>query len=322
MKRARLRNPAILIALGLVSCCQACTVWEFGRGGLASGINLLYLLYPIFEGTNGTFYLDNSKNPYSCSETGTWQNGWHDFFKAPGVLNWKQSDEQTLGKVCRRLSDAKEVMDILQKVGLDYAELQTESATKLWNFQPWIRARIDYELKEVKRFQRPTIGFHIRGGDKFEEDRVENRVKTMPKDLVQTFKNTYPGVKGGTCVVVGDDAALVAELKELANADLGCKIYSPRAYHKKEGHFQPQFITMDLTSRCAATIQVLTDIEMLAHTDFFIGSYNSGMVGLIEILRYALYGKSRYTFADASAQHRDWYSNIRRFMSRKSHFLH
>jgi hypothetical protein len=57
---------------------------------------------------------------------------------------------------------------------------------------------------------------------------------------------------------------------------------------------------------------------MLAHTDFFVGSYNSGMVSLIEILRYTLYGKSRFTFVDASAQHRDWASNIRRFMLRQA----
>lgn len=67
--------------------------------------------------------------------------------------------------------------------------------------------------------------------------------------------------------------------------------------------------------------QVLTDIEMLAHTDFFVGSYNSGMVGLIEILRFALYGKARYTFVDASVQHRDWSSAIRRFIKSNSHLL-
>lgn len=65
--------------------------------------------------------------------------------------------------------------------------------------------------------------------------------------------------------------------------------------------------------------QVLSDIEMLAHTDFFVGSYNSGLVSLVEILRYTLYRKNRYTFVDASVQHRDWSSGIRCFLaSRKT----
>ena len=60
------------------------------------------------------------------------------------------------------------------------------------------------------------------------------------------------------------------------------------------------------------------DIELLAHTDYFVGSYNSGMVGLIEILRYALYGKSRFTFVDASEHHRDWFQNIRKYIGAKA----
>jgi hypothetical protein len=65
-------------------------------------------------------------------------------------------------------------------------------------------------------------------------------------------------------------------------------------------------------------LQVLTDIEMLAHTDYFVGSYNSGMVGLIEILRFALYDKSRFTFVDASENHRDWFQSIRNYIQTKN----
>lgn len=61
-------------------------------------------------------------------------------------------------------------------------------------------------------------------------------------------------------------------------------------------------------------VQVLIDIELLAHTDYFVGSYNSGLVGLIEILRFALYGKSRFSFADASEHHRDWSAGIRNYI--------
>lgn len=63
---------------------------------------------------------------------------------------------------------------------------------------------------------------------------------------------------------------------------------------------------------------MLLDIELLAHTDYFVGTYNSGMVGVIEILRFALYGKSRFSFVDASEGHRDWSANIRRYMNNKT----
>jgi hypothetical protein len=120
-----------LLLASVLAPSLACTVWEFGYGGLASGINQFYLLYPIFDGTNGTFYLDNRFNPYSCSETGNRQNGWHDFFRVPGVLNWKEEEDKSLGSVCRRIKEAPEVMGLVDSVGLGYTELQTESALKV-----------------------------------------------------------------------------------------------------------------------------------------------------------------------------------------------
>ncbi len=57
-------------------------------------------------------------------------------------------------------------------------------------------------------------------------------------------------------MVMGDDAKLVNELKELAMKTLDCKPYMPHVYHKKEGHFQPEFISMDLNARCDASVQV------------------------------------------------------------------
>eukprot|EP00884_Botryococcus_braunii_P010355 jgi/Botrbrau1/19320/Bobra.0073s0052.1 len=296
-----LRIVALLVISGFLPS-HACTVWEFGAGGLASGLNLVYLLYPIFDATNGSFYLDNRKNPYSCSETDGWQNGWHDFFTAPGIINWKDEEDSALGPVCRRLADGKEVAALVESVGVTHAELQTESALKLWNLQPWIQSRVDAAISQMMHLPRPTIGFHVRGGDKFDEDKIEKRKQTMPADY------------GGTCVLLGDNTKLVNELKELAIKELDCKPYIPHSYHKKEGHFQPDFISMPLNARCDATVQVLTDIELLAHTDYFVGSYNSGMVGLIEILRFALYGKSRFSFADASEHHRDWSAGIRNYI--------
>lgn len=95
----------------------------------------MYLLYPIFDNTNGSFYLDNRNNPYSCSETDGRQNGWHDFFTAPGVLNWKDEEDASLGDVCRRIKDAKEIYQLVDSIGVGQAELHTESALKVCSAQ-------------------------------------------------------------------------------------------------------------------------------------------------------------------------------------------
>ena len=37
-------------------------------------------------------------------------------------------------------------------------------------FQPWVKAIIDKHLKELAEAPKPTIAFHVRWGDKIEED--------------------------------------------------------------------------------------------------------------------------------------------------------
>ncbi len=39
-----------------------------------------------------------------------------------------------------------------------------------WVFQPWVRDIIDKRLKELSEAPKPVIGFHVRWGDKIEED--------------------------------------------------------------------------------------------------------------------------------------------------------
>ena len=41
---------------------------------------------------------------------------------------------------------------------------------KAWVFQPWVKQVVDKRLAELARAPKPTIGFHIRWGDKIEED--------------------------------------------------------------------------------------------------------------------------------------------------------
>ena len=76
----------------------------------------------------------------------------------------------------------------------------------------------------------------------------------------------------GTCVLVGDDAALLAEAAALAQERLGCKVFAGRAEYLMAKHSQGTFDALPLPERCAATMHLLTDLELLAHTDYFVGA--------------------------------------------------
>ena len=39
-----------------------------------------------------------------------------------------------------------------------------------WKFRPDVQAMVDTALDKVDSYQKPTIAFHVRGGDKVTED--------------------------------------------------------------------------------------------------------------------------------------------------------
>lgn len=46
---------------------------------------------------------------------------------------------------------------------------------------------------------------------------------------------------------------------------------------------QVEFNNQTLDKRCMSTVQLLIDIEMLAHSDYMTGTLNSGIPYLIEV---------------------------------------
>ena len=52
---------AYVVLLGVLTSAQACTVFEFADSGFAA--NAIHLMHavPIFDGNNGTFFLDNTQ---------------------------------------------------------------------------------------------------------------------------------------------------------------------------------------------------------------------------------------------------------------------
>ena len=75
---------------------------------------------------------------------------------------------------------------------------------------------------------------------------------------------------------------------------------------------QAIFNQLDHESRCAETIKVLVDLELLARADFSVMSYTSGWAHLVESLRGSIRNKMRWTFVDASAIRNDVWDRLRR----------
>ena len=73
-------------------------------------------------------------------------------------------------------------------------------------------------------------------------------------------------------MLVGDDEAFLAEAAAIAARELGCRIFAGRAKYELPQHDQQAFDSLPLSARCAATLHLLTDLELLAHTDYFVGA--------------------------------------------------
>ena len=76
LKQLEKAGQCTLLILQLSLLVRGCTIYEFNGSGFAANAFAIAHMVPIFHSTNGTFFLDNTKNHYKCSEEG----GWHDFF--------------------------------------------------------------------------------------------------------------------------------------------------------------------------------------------------------------------------------------------------
>ena len=82
--------------------------------------------------------------------------------------------------------------------------------------------------------------------------------------------------------------------------------YSPAKHAKLlhacclPGHQQDLFNQQSYEDRCSGTVQLLIDMELMAATDYFVGSYNSRWPRVVNYLRYILRGKDRLSTVDAS----------------------
>ncbi len=76
----------------------------------------------------------------------------------------------------------------------------------------------------------------------------------------------------GTCVLVGDDEAFLREAQALAVERLGCKLFTKRESYEMSSHMQGLFNQLPYEQRCPASLHLLSDMELLGHTDYFVGA--------------------------------------------------
>ncbi|EIE21571.1 hypothetical protein COCSUDRAFT_56782 [Coccomyxa subellipsoidea C-169] len=285
------------------------------KGFAANAVHILHA-YTVFSQNNGTLYLNSTEFQYKCANEG----GWHDFFDFSSTNGSmaKYSAEAEQQEPCARYT-FHDVDLMLHNMKYDWFSIDTAAAKKVWTFTKWVQDELDAVLEELAQMPAPRMGFHIRGGDKLSEDVQLSRMTTRPEDFVTNLAEAFPDLKGGTCIMVGDDQEWIAQASKIAAATFGCKPFSKTLFHIPTGgsHDQETFNHENFETKCAGTLQFLVDIEFLNHADYFVGTTNSGLPHIVDVLRFAVYNKDRSTFVDASFRHQDWYSRMRRFWQSK-----
>ncbi|CAL8466399.1 g5935 [Coccomyxa elongata] len=263
---------------------------------------------PIFYQQNGTLYIDNTNFPYNCAPDG----GFHDFFKYDEhLVPWSAAKEAAAGDRCRRVSFYEIDQLIYNTLKVPFYQLDIIGIQRAWWYRKWVWEWIEKErVMEVHDAEKPTIGFHIRGGDVVHADKAQGRPTTLPGDYIHTFKKAFPHIKGGSCIFAGDQHELLLEAAQIAEAAIGCHAVFGVPFPAPEGYSREAFSAMDQDARCEATLQILGDMEVLARADYFVSSYHSRWSNIVEWMRYGLYNKERSTAVDASSDHADLYSLI------------
>ena len=97
---------------------------------------------------------------------------------------------------------------------------------------------------------------------------------------------------------------------------LGCAPLRSNGTAHAAQHDQLEFNKQAVDVKCSETLRLITDLEMLAQADYFVGSHKSNIALLVDVLRYAVHRRPRSTYVEATPSRpvydRDWYAQIRR----------
>ena len=123
-------SATLLLAHGV----QSCTIVELDSSGFAENAHSLLHALPMFFRRNGTFFLDNSRFSFKCSEHG----GWHEFFSGEeNIVPWSRQKETMHGEDCARYTrhEVDQLLhtvvqtkpDLLDFIGIKKVSLSTAS---------------------------------------------------------------------------------------------------------------------------------------------------------------------------------------------------
>lgn len=128
-----------------------------------------------------------------------------------------------------------------------------------------LRQRID-ELKLPKDY----IGVHIRRGDKI----TSKEMQEMHLDLYVNTIINYKGISSNVYIAT-DDTSIINVIKEKLCLN-GFNIFY-NSLNRSTGFNEAVFNHSSKQERREETINVLLDMEVLIHSDFFIGTYTSNL---------------------------------------------
>ena len=162
-----------------------------------------------------------------------------------------------------------------------------------------------------------SVAFHVRRTDKITsresrsyagQEYVDKLVKVLDTNKLKHQVVTQ-------CYIATDDSRVVEELTTaLQNASIPCTIYS-LATTTKEGRLTQR----NRVSR-EQTIRLMTDLDILSETTYFIGTFNSNLGGLVGVLR----GCRQYYYhyeEDSTLAHRATLPNSQQHKEEEEHTI-
>jgi len=114
------------------------------------------------------------------------------------------------------------------------------------------------------------IGVHIRKGDKITSQEMQEIHLDKYINTILRYKDVSKNV-----YIATDDVRTIQDIKEIL-VDQGIRIYYNNQ-NNNQGFNESDFNHADKRTRYQETINVLLDMEVLIHSNFFIGTYTSNL---------------------------------------------
>ena len=272
-------------------------------------------------GDNETLYFDDSHHFYHCSNT---NHSWPLFFNGSAPAPYPEEHQvldpctivTTQDMFQRRLAVSRKA------IGVDPDDLSTredaapveelykklaDATRRVWVLSDVMQSIVKYETAyvHIMKEHRLVIGIQARGGDKLQE---QKGYAIQLAALLAGGPSVFAAVKkdlgeeklaGSLCIVVGDDVVVAEKMAKVAADALGCLIIN-RAIPgpERSAHDAEAFNASPLAHRCHAAQRIITDVEVLAAADIFVGARLSNVASLVAGLRRFVYNKSKVSEYD------------------------